>query len=245
MDRYSEMINGVFSKGNEMYFRRAEDVMSKIDEIGFLPLFAGEIKGLSIEEHTPRELWFADNVDGPWEWKGPIVRTGEYGYAKYFRNKAVFVSRQWLPRLINIRRDGKPLGYDEERVLKAIEANESMLSTEIREECGFGPHGATAAERALMANIDAGNSTRMSLDTVLTRLQMKGRIVVSDFVYDIGKNGKPYGWGKARYSTPEILYADWFKLPDESPETSRAEVTAHLQKLSPETDMKILRRIVG
>ncbi len=239
------MKNDVFSTGNEMYFRCAEDVMSKIEEIGFLPLFAGEIKGLSVEEHTPRELWFADNVDGPWEWKGPIVRTGEYGYAKYFRNKAVFVSRKWLPRLINIRRDGKPLGYDEERVLRAIEANESMLSTEIREECGFAPHGATAAERALLTNIDGVSAARTSLDTVLTRLQMKGRIVVSDFEYDMGKNGKPYGWGKARYSTPEILYADWFKLPKESPEECRISVLAHLHKLVPETDMKILRRIVG
>lgn len=245
MDRYNEMKNGTFSTGNEMYFRCAEDVMAKIDEIGFLPLFAGEIKGLSIEEHTPRELWFADNVDGPWEWKGPIVRTGLYAYAKYFRNKAVFVSRKWLPRLINIRRDGKPLGYDEERVLKAVEANESMLSTEIREECGFGPHGATAAERALLANIDGLNASRTSLDTVLTRLQMKGRLVVSDFEYDMGKNGKPYGWGKARYTTPEILYADWFKMPYESPNDSRIAVVAHMLKLKTGTDLKILKRIVG
>ncbi len=74
---------------------------------------------------------------------------------------------------------------------------------------------------------------------------MKGMIVVADFEYDMGKNGKPYGWGKARYSTPEILYADWFKMPEESPEESRAAIIEHLQKLSPETDIKILRRIVG
>ncbi len=243
MGKYNDIAKGLLSK--DTYLRCAEDVMTQIEELGFLPLFAGEINGLSIEEHTPRELWFADNVDGPWEWKGPIVRTGEYGYAKYFKNKAVFVSREWLPRLINVRREGKTLGYDEEKVLKAIEANESMLSTEIREECGFGRHGATAAERAFLANIDSDKVARSSLDSVLTKLQMKGMIVVADFEYDMGKNGKPYGWGKARYSTPEILYADWFKMPEESPEESRAAIIEHLQKLSPETDIKILKRIVG
>lgn len=226
-------------------FHSAEEVEEAVREIGFLPLFTGEIKGLSVEEHTPRELWFTDNVDGPWEWKGPIARTGEIGYAKYFRNKAVFVSQEWLPRLINVRRAGKPMGYDEERVLRAIVANESMISTEIREECGFGPHRATAAERMMYANMGGEGASRLSLDTVLTRLQMKGRIVACDFVYDIAKNGKQYGWGKAKYTTPEIFFADWFKMPDEKPEESRIAIVAHLLKVCPGVDNKLLHKIVG
>lgn len=27
-----------------------------------------------MEEHTPPELWFVDGVEGPWEWKGPVIR---------------------------------------------------------------------------------------------------------------------------------------------------------------------------
>lgn len=218
MGKYYDVREGAKLLDGEM-FRSADDVERKVREIGFLPLFTCGVRGLSVEEHTPAELWFNDNVDGPWEWKGPIVRGGATAYAKYFRNKAVFVSLEWLPRLVNMRRGlSKPLGYDEERVLRAIESNENMLSTEIREECGFGRHGATMAERALMANTEGG--TRASLDTILTRLQMKGRIVVCDFEYNIDKKGRPYGWGKARYTTPEILYADAFSLPEESPEES-------------------------
>lgn len=218
MSKYDELRKRSQLLGNEM-FRSAKDVEAKVKEIGFLPLFSCGLRGFSVEEHTPAELWFNDNVDGPWEWKGPIVRGGETAYAKWFMNKAAFVSLEWLPRLINMRRGlSKPLSYDEERVVRAIISNENMLSTEIREECGFGRHGATMAERALMANINGG--PRASLDTILTRLQMKGQIVVCDFEYNIDKKGRPYGWGKARYTTPEILYADRFALPDESPEAS-------------------------
>lgn len=237
MNRYDEVrVGGRLMEGE--VFTSADDIEKKVKEIGFLPLFACSVKGLSVEEHTPAELWFNDNVDGPWEWKGPIARGGETAYAKYFRNKAVFVSLEWLPRLINMRRGlSKPMGYDEERVLRAIESNENMLSTEIREECGFGRHGATMAERALMANTEGG--TKASLDTILTRLQMKGRIVVCDFEYNIDKHGHPYGWGKARYTTPEILYADRFVMPHESAEESREAVVDKICStgLCPNKDM--------
>lgn len=226
MGKYYEVREGAKLMGGET-FTSAADIERKVAEIGFLPLFACGVRGFSVEEHTPAELWFNDNVDGPWEWKGPIARGGETAYAKWFKNKAVFVSLEWLPRLINVRRGmSKPLGYDEERVVRAIISNENMLSTEIRKECGFGRHGATLAERALLANTGAG--TRASLDTILTRLQMKGQIVVCDFEYNIDKHGRPYGWGKARYTTPEILYADNFSLPCESPQES---LTAIIDKL--------------
>ncbi len=239
-----EELNAGSRVWGETMFRSAGDVVDKVNEIGFLPLFSCGVKGFSIEEHTPAELWFADDTDGPWEWKGPIVRDYGAAYAKYFRGKAVFVSFEWLPRLINMRRKTcKPMDYDEERVLRAIEANESMLSTEIREECGFGRHGATLAERALIANSEGG--TKASLDTVLTRLQMKGRIVVCDFEYNIDKKGRPYGWGKARYTTPEAMYADWFRLPDESAEQSREAIIAKITSSDMCTDRQTARKLIS
>jgi len=45
---------------------------------------SNEIPGFSIEELCPPELWFADDVDGPWEWKGPVARSGKCLYGKLF-----------------------------------------------------------------------------------------------------------------------------------------------------------------
>lgn len=52
----------------------ASDLSRLVQEYGFLPLFKNQIPGFSVEEHTPPELWFADGVEGPWEWKGPVIR---------------------------------------------------------------------------------------------------------------------------------------------------------------------------
>ena len=60
-----------------------EAIRDAVRRLGFLPFFKNEIPGFSIAEHTPLELWFSDAQDGPWEWKGPVARTGECVYGKF------------------------------------------------------------------------------------------------------------------------------------------------------------------
>ena len=80
----------------------AEDLIKLIHEVGFLPFFRGSIRGFSVEEHCPAELWFTE-TEGPWEWKGPIVRTGRCIYGKLFGGKAGFVTYSEFSTL-----EGKP-----------------------------------------------------------------------------------------------------------------------------------------
>lgn len=70
-----------------MSVRDAEELAVFVEYCGFLPLFRNEIPGFSVEEHTPPNLWFADDVDGPWEWKGPVIRNTGCAYGKLFRGK--------------------------------------------------------------------------------------------------------------------------------------------------------------
>ena len=86
--------------------RSPEDIAALTEEWGFLPFFAGEIPGFSVEECCPPELWFSDDADGPWEWKGPVARSGRCVYGKFFGGRAGFISREWLPDFANFRRDG-------------------------------------------------------------------------------------------------------------------------------------------
>ena len=84
----------------------ADDLIATVEQYGFLPFFRNEIPGFSVEELCPPELWFADDADGPWEWKGPAARSGKCLYGKLFNKKAGFVSREWIPDFANFRRDG-------------------------------------------------------------------------------------------------------------------------------------------
>ena len=85
--------------------RSVEELLEAVEHYGFLPFFKNSIKGFSIEEMCPPELWFTD-LDGPWEWKGPAAKSGRCIYGKFFAGKAGYISKQWIPNFVNFRRDG-------------------------------------------------------------------------------------------------------------------------------------------
>jgi len=174
----------------------AENLLNKVEEYGFLPFFKNGIPGYSVEEMCPPELWFTDK-EGPWEWKGPVAKSGRCIYGKLFNGKAGFVSKEWIPDFVNYRRDGYDFDaryedglafYKDKDLFDTIAEHEVILSKElkkIRNYCKGGNKG---------------------FDTIITRLQMQSYVCVADFVYAKDKCGKPYGWGIAQYTTPEHFF---------------------------------------
>ncbi len=213
-----------------------EAIVTTVNEIGFLPFFANEVAGFSIEEHCPHELWFSDSADGPWEWKGPVIRSGCL-YGKFFRNKAGFVSREWFADFANYRRDGYDFDsrmdegiapHKDEEIYTAILQNGKLLSKRLKEICNYKKGG------------------NKGFETVITRLQMCTYVDISDFVYMTDKNGKIYGWGVAEYSTPEYRFgydaitAAYKREPKESFE----RIVRRLRTVLPEASEQAIRKII-
>ena len=72
-----------------------EELISLIETVGFVPFFANEIRGFSIEEHMASGCWYDDaneNFWPAWEWKGPVIREMKCAYGKFLRGKAMYVS---------------------------------------------------------------------------------------------------------------------------------------------------------
>ena len=214
--------------------RSMAELEELIDAIGFLPFFANEIPGFSIEERINPKLWFAGEVDGPWEWKGPIIRNGNCAYGKLFQKKAGFVSLEWLPHLVNCRRDGYDFkdryddglaSYLDKQIFDTLDQRGSLRSTDLKRICGA-PKG---------------------FDTGLTRLQMQTYITISDFIYAQDKYGMPYGWGIAQYETLESLYSEDVVTAryDEDPEESGGIILEHLQELWPKATDVQLKKMIG
>ena len=90
-------------------FWHPAEIEKAVLEVGMLPFFENDISGFSAAEHTPAELWFNDEQEGPWEWKGPIIQLGHTAYGKFFNRKAGWVALEWLPDLVNLRRAAYPL----------------------------------------------------------------------------------------------------------------------------------------
>lgn len=64
-----------------------------IKNVGFLPLFANAIPGLSVEERSTSESWWTgDSETDPWEWRQIASRHPDIAYGKFFDKKAGFIS---------------------------------------------------------------------------------------------------------------------------------------------------------
>lgn len=207
-----------------------------IKHFGFLPFFKNAVKGFSIEEMCPAELWFTEK-DGPWEWKGPAIRTDECIYGKFFGGKAGFVSREWIPDFANLRRDGYDFDsrcddglvyFKDKELFEAIDENSPVLSKDLKSICGYVKDG------------------KKGFETVITRLQMQAYVCIADFVYMLDKKGNPYGWGVAEYTTPESVFGYDFVTSayKRKPCESKELILAHLESVLPEASESLLGKLI-
>lgn len=223
--------------------------------LGILPFFRNNIPGFSIEEMTPPKLIFGGNeYEGCWEWKGPVVRRRTTAYGKFFRRKAGYVSRELLPYFLTMRRATVAVaeGSTEELLLDIISINDSMTSTDLRQSLLGMPRRRTAedlpdAPSAPFAETGAGGKkpSRHTLEAPLQRLQMGGRICISDFRYKTTRKGERYGWGVAEYSTPEALFGPESLAVDLSPEECMEHIIDHVSSRFPAATPAQLRRLLG
>lgn len=230
-----------------------EQLERLIRQVGFMPFFKNGIDGFSIEEMTPPELLFGDDTsDGPWQWKGPIIADWESAYGKFFKGKAGYISLQWLPDFINWRRSIMPLsGYsdDARHIYEVLVAGESMLSKQLKTASGF----TLSRKRRLIDPENPDESCRnerngMAFDSLIAQLQMGTHVSIADFEYLVSRKGETYGWGVARYCTPEAMYPNLFPIEESvahrTPTESREHIICHLCRLMPDVDSGKIEKLV-
>ena len=223
----------------DLFIQTKQDLSDAVEAYGFLPLFANAIPGFSVEEHAAPEVWYTPGSDDwpVWEWKGPVIRECGCAYGKFFKNKAVFISREWFPDFANYRRDGYDFdarwddglaSYADRDLYMLLDANAPALSTSLKRLGGYGKGG------------------RKGFETVITRLQSQGYVLISDFVYARSKDGNTYGWGLSQYSTPERFFGPSFRetVYAKTPEESCERILRHLMKILPQADEKSLRKLL-
>ena len=220
----------------DFYIRTKDDLVRAVNDLGFVPFFRNSIEGFSIEEHIDPKLWFGDE-EGPWEWKGPVIRETGCAYGKFFEKKAVYISREWFPDFANYRRDGYDFdarfddelaSYQDKRLFDLVDANAPILSKNLKQ----------------LGNYRKGGNK--GFDTVITRLQAECYVVISNFTYLTDKRGQEYGWGVAEYSTPERFMGSEFtqRVYQRTPEESYERIYDHLKEMLPDAAEVRLKKIL-
>lgn len=220
----------------DFYIRTKDDLIRAVNDLGFVPFFRNSIEGFSIEEHIDPKLWFTDK-EGPWEWKGPVIRETGCAYGKFFEKKAVYISKEWFPDFANYRRDGYDFdarfddelaSYQDKRLFDLVDTNAPILSKNLKQ----------------LGNYRKGGNK--GFDTVITRLQAECYVIISNFTYLTDKRGQEYGWGVAEYSTPERFMGSEFtqRVYQRTPGESYERIYDHLKKMLPNASEAKLKKIL-
>ena len=219
--------------------RSRHELVSWIDEVGFLPLFKNEIDGFSAEEHTASRCWWSgDPEQDPWEWRELIARSGSVAYGKFFGKKAGFISKGWFPHFANYRRNGYDFDsrWDDELasrrqklIMDQFAVKDKFLSYELRDSAGFGRDG------------------EKNFEGTVTNLQMMGYLLIRDFRRRLNKKGQPYGWPISVYSTPESLWGyDYISSAYSlEPERSGELIFGKVRENFPAASEETLRAVLG
>ena len=216
-----------------------EELIDRVEEIGFLPLFEGPAAGFSAEALTARQPWWSGDPDrDPWFWREAIARSGRVAYGKFFAGKAGFLSLAWLPVFANWRREG----YDfdarwddglarlrDKKLMDCFARTPEWTGAELKRAAGFGPGGEKNFEGAV------------------TGLQMRTYLVIRDFRQKVNRRGESYGLPATGYAAPESVwgYEAVTAAYREDPAACRARVYARARELFPRAREEELRRLLG
>ena len=213
-----------------------KDLIDAIEQFGFVPYFANSIDGFSIEENIAPRFWFG-SVEGAWEWKGGIIQETGCAYGKFLEHKAVYISKEWFPDFANYRRDGYDFDalYDDGKARRSdkllydlLEENSPIISKQLKKLGDYRKGG------------------NKGFDSSMLRLQEQCYAVISNFVYMTDKQGQPYGWGVAEYSTPESFMGSGFtdRVYERDPRESYERIFEHMTKMLPQASEEQIRRIL-
>ena len=244
------------------------ELEEKINEIGFLPLFAGEVPGFSVEEMTdPASWWTGDPATDPWEWREQIAGGGRVAYGKFFNRRAGFISEKYLPYFANYRRDGydfdarwdDELASAREKKIMDLFSGEDSGEQDDLSELMYGTGAGTSASEAtgdpdaelysFEVKKKAGFSKggEKNFEGVITGLQMKLYLICCDFRQRMNKKGEPYGWSIAVYSTPEHVFGRECVTAaySEDPKESLKRLVNRVRELYPDAEEKDILKLLA
>lgn len=229
--------------------RSWKELAERVERIGFLPLFRNEVEGFSVEEKTSAAFWWTgDPAEDPWEWREIIAADRKIAYGKFFDGKAGFISREWLPKFVNFRRNGYDFdarwqdGLASRREKKIMDfyigedgngdtvfRDDLILATDLKKKAGFGKGG------------------EKNFPGIFTGLQMQLYLVIAGFRRRENKRGEQYGMAVSIPFPPETIwgYEAVTSAYREDPAESRRKIIEHVRGLYQGADEADIVRLIG
>lgn len=193
-------------------------------------------------EDTPIKWHTGDIETDPWEWHTRVVaERNDIACAKLFFNKVGYITKEYYPYFLKVRRDGADFDGDyeagkmsvwEKRIYECVRDNGRIAYHDIKTATGFNKEEKSKFERAVMT------------------LQMKMYITSCGTKQKVSKMGEPFGWPSVLFcTTEEFIGQDVFERSEQITYDEAVEkITNQVLKLNPssgENPKNILKFIKG
>jgi len=187
---------------------------------------------------TPVRWHTGDPVTDPWEWRMRVLdERCDIAYAKLFFRKSGYITKDWYPYFLAIRRGGRTFEEDyaagiishfAKRIYDTVSENGALPVHVIKQLAGF--HG----------------KDKSGFDRALTELQMRMYLTMCGQRRKLSKKGIEYSWPSSVLCTTESFFDDEvFKRAAElDSEEAAKKLTGQIIKLNPAADSKKISKFI-
>lgn len=182
--------------------------------------------------------WHTGDPDtDPWEWRMRVLEERQdIAYGKVFFRTSGYITRDWYPDFLAVRRGGLTLeeAYEEGTVSRAarniyrvlVENGETPLH-ELKQLGGFTREQNSAFDRGLL-------ELQMGLYVTMCGRQQK-----------VNQFGEGYGWSSTVFTTTEKFWESRnVELPERDPEEAYDRILAQIFRLNPEANRKQAEKFI-
>lgn len=187
---------------------------------------------------TPVCWHTGDPETDPWEWRMRVLdERNDIAYAKLFFKKSGYITKNWYPYFLKIRRDGASFAekyadgtasHYAKRIFEVLEENDVLPVHVIKQLAGFSAEDKSKFDRAL------------------TELQTGMFITMCGRQQKHSKQGEEYGWSSTVFCSTERFFGD--KVFEAARGVSKREavdkITEQVYKLNPTAENKIILKFI-
>ena len=183
-------------------------------------------------------IWHTgDPETDPWEWRIRVLNErDDIAYAKCFFKKSGYITREFYPCFLSLRRGGRDfedeyadglISYHAKRIYDVVRDNGELPVQEIKRIGGF------------------GRDEKSKFDAALTELQMRLYLTICRTRRRINAMGEEYGWESTVFCTTERFWentdvsARAEKLDEDD---AYSTIRERVLELNPDADEKKIRK---
>lgn len=184
--------------------------------------------------------WHTGNPDtDPWEWRMRVLdERSDIAYAKLFFRKSGYITKEWYPYFLAVRRQGASL--EEEYRAGNISQAAKRIYDAVAQNGPLPLHGIKAV---------AGftKEDKSQFDRGLTDLQVKMFLTVCGRRQKLSKTGEEYGWSSTVFCTTENFFGPevFRKAAALSPAQATHAIRQQVLRLNPLAEEKKIAKFIG